>query len=339
MKKNAFIKHDEIDLTELTRTIWNEKIKIILIICISILVGVCFNFLRPDLYQSSVIIKPSKNSQFTKFKQITDFININQSKFENPKFQNVSSEYKYFEYKYLEITNDSILESFIEELNDTEELIIVLNNIEKKKNQISDSLSDDQKQKIFYYAKSFSVNKVEKKSDYFLKFEWDNKKESIEIIDETIKLALINFRNSFFQELKDHLEGQKIVFLNLDLNRIDFLKEQSLIARKLGILEGKIEDIDQSQQGYYTRGFVVIDKEISIIQSREYQDFNNNLENINLLKELELNWINYNLFLIKIDSIKNLQKTLIISILIGLVVGLFYIFISNALKPQKRQKK
>ena len=334
MKKNAFIKHDEIDLTELTRTIWNEKIKIILIICISILVGVCFNFLRPDLYQSSVIIKPSKNSQFTKFRQITDFINIKQSKFESRKFQNVSSEYK-----YLEITNDSILESFIEELNDTEELIIVLNNIEKKKNQISDSLSDDQKQKIFYYAKSFSVNKVEKKSDYFLKFEWDNKKESIEIIDETIKLALINFRNSFFQELKDHLEGQKIVFLNLDLNRIDFLKEQSLIARKLGILEGKIEDIDQSQQGYYTRGFVVIDKEISIIQSREYQDFNNNLENINLLTELELSWINYNLFLIKIDSIKNLQKTLIISILIGLVVGLFYIFISNALKPQKRQKK
>ena len=298
------------------------------------MVGVCFNFLRPDLYQSSVIIKPSKNSQFTKFRQITDFINIKQSKFESRKFQNVSSKYK-----YLEITNDSILESFIEELNDTEELIIVLNNIEKKKNQISDSLSDDQKQKIFYYAKSFSVNKVEKKSDYFLKFEWDNKKESIEIIDETIKLALINFRNSFFQELKDNLERQKIVFLNLDLNRIDFLKEQSLIARKLGILEGKIEDIDQSQQGYYTRGFVVIDKEISIIQSREYQDFNNNLENINLLTELELSWINYNSFLIKIDSIKNLQKTLIISILIGLVVGLFYIFISNALKPQKRQKK
>lgn len=128
MKKNAFIKHDEIDLTELTRTIWNEKIKIILIICISILVGVCFNFLRPDLYQSSVIIKPSKNSQFTKFRQITDFINIKQSKFESRKFQNVSSKYK-----YLEITNDSILESFIEELNDTEELIIVLNNIEKKK--------------------------------------------------------------------------------------------------------------------------------------------------------------------------------------------------------------
>lgn len=122
----------------------------------------------------------------------------------------------------------------------------------------------------------------------------------------------------------------------MDLNRIDFLKEQSLIARKLGILEGKIEDIDQSQQGYYTRGFAAIDQEISIIQSHEYQDFNNNLENINLLTELE---INYNLFLIKIDSIKNLQKTLIISILIGLVVGLFYIFISNALKPQKRQKK
>ena len=125
----------------------------------------------------------------------------------------------------------------------------------------------------------------------------------------------------------------------MDLNRIDFLKEQSLIARKLGILEGKIEDIDQSQQGYYTRGFAAIDQEISIIQSRKYQDFNNNLENINLLTELELSWINYNSFLIKIDSIKNLQKTLVISILIGLVVGLFYIFISNALKPQKRQKK
>ena len=51
-------------------TVWDGKIKIALIIGISVLVGVYYNHSTNELYDNSVIIKPSKNSQFTKFQKI-----------------------------------------------------------------------------------------------------------------------------------------------------------------------------------------------------------------------------------------------------------------------------
>ncbi len=193
----------------------------------------------------------------------------------------------------------------------------------------------NQKQKLLEYVQSFEVSKIKKKPDYLLEFKWDNNKESLEIIDETIKLTLINFETSYFNELEDLLEVKKMVLLNSDTNKIEFLKEQSLIAKKLGISENQIENINQSQEGYYLRGFEAIDKEISLIGSRKYKDFDDAKKDINFLKEQNFNWINYNSFLIETNSIKNEKKILIISLLIGLIVGIFYTLISNLIKTQK----
>ena len=218
---------------------------------------------------------------------------------------------------------------------DYEELMMVIKNVEKKKINTSESLMTNQKQKLLEYVQSFEVSKIKKKPDYLLEFKWDNNKESLEIIDETIKLTLINFETSYFNELEDLLEVKKMVLLNSDTNKIEFLKEQSLIAKKLGISENQIENINQSQEGYYLRGFDAIDKEISLIGSRKYKDFDDAKKDINFLKEQNFNWINYNSFLIETNSIKNEKKILIISLLIGLIVGIFYTLISNLIKTQK----
>jgi LPS O-antigen subunit length determinant protein (WzzB/FepE family) len=316
MKKNSFNNDDEIDIFQVVKTIWDGKIKIALIIGISILVGVYYNHLTKETYDNLVIIKPSKNSQFTKFQKITTFLNESTD-------------------NYLKITNITILTRFIEELMDYEELMIVLKNLEKNNDNISELSSTDQQQKIFDYAKSFKVNKMENKPDYVLQFKWDNYKESIEIIDNILKLTLINFENSFFKELDDLLEVKKTVLLNRDSNRIDYLKEQSSIAKKLGIKDNQFVNDDQSKEGYFLRGFEAIDKEISLIQSREYKDFADVKKDINLLKDLDLDWVNYNSFLIETKSNKDPIKALIFSILIGLLVGVFYTLISNVLKSQE----
>lgn len=339
MKKNSFINHDEIDIFQVVKTIWDGKIKIALIIGISVLVGVYYNHSTNELYDNSVIIKPSKNSQFTKFQKITTFLNVYEAKLTRPignkNILHLSNDTD----NYLKITNKTILTRFIEELMDYEELMIVLKNLEKNKDNISELSSTERQQKIFDYAKSFKVNKMEKKADYFIQFKWDNYKESIEIIDKTLNLTLMNFENSFFKELDDLIEVKKNVLLNRDSNRIDYLKEQSSIAKKLGIIDNQFENDDQSKEGYYLRGFEAIDKEISLIQSREYKDFADVKKDINLLKDVDLNWVNYNSFLIETKSNKDPKKTLIFSILIGLVVGVFYTLISNVLKSQEVAKK
>ena len=150
---------------------------------------------------------------------------------------------------------------------------------------------------------------------------------------------MINFENSFFKDLEDRLEVKKKLFLMRDMNRVDYLKEQNLIARELEISDNQLENIDQANEGYYLRGFEAIEKEISLIQSRKYKDFNDIKKELNFLKQGDFNWINYNSFLIETESNKNLQKTLIIFILIGFLAGVFYIFISNLLESQKVTKK
>ena len=335
MKKNSFNNDDEIDIFQVVKTIWDGKIKIALIIGISILVGVYYNHLTKETYDNLVIIKPSKNSQFTKFQKITTFLNVYDAKltrlFGNKNILHLSNDTD----NYLKITNITILTRFIEELMDYEELMIVLKNLEKNNDNISKLSSTDQQQKIFDYAKSFKVNKMENKPDYVLQFKWDNYKESIEIIDNILKLTLINFENSFSKELDDLLEVKKAVLLNRDSNMINYLKEQSSIAKKLGIMDNQFVNDDQSKEGYFLRGFEAIDKEISLIQSREYKDFADAKKDINLLKDLDLDWVNYNSFLIETKSDKDPIKALIFSILIGLLVGVFYTLISNVLKSQE----
>ena len=337
MKKNSLSNHDEIDMLQVVKTIWDGKLKIALIIIISILAGFFYNNLTPQLYNNSVVIKPSKNSQFTKFQQISSFLDIYEAKLKPISNINIFNQSN--AQNHLRISNEYVLDKFVEELLDYKELIFVLNDIEKNKDDISGLSTTNQTQKIFDYAKSLKVNKIKTKPDYLLSFQWDNDKESIEIIDKTIKLTMINFENSFFKDLEDRLEVKKKLFLMRDMNRVDYLKEQNLIARELEISDNQLENIDQANEGYYLRGFEAIEKEISLIQSRKYKDFNDIKKELNFLKQGDFNWINYNSFLIETESNKNLQKTLIIFILIGFLAGVFYIFISNLLESQKVTKK
>lgn len=339
MKKTSIVNHNEIDIFELIKVIWDGKLKIFIILAISILIGGFYNFLTPEVYKNSLIIKPSKNSQFAKFQKITSFLNLYDAKITKPIGNKNILEFRSSTDNHLKITSETILKSFIEELMDFEELMTVLKNIEKKNNNIVNLSNPNQNQKIIDYIKSFRVNKMEKKPDYVLEFIWDNDKESKKIIDNTIQLTLINFEKSFFKELEVLLDVKKMFLVNRDTNRIDFLKEQSLIASTIKNLEKQNININQSQETYYLRGSEAIDKEINIIKNREYKDFDDIKKDINFLKNENLNWINYNSFLIETNSIKNPKRIFIISILIGLIAGIFYTLISNLLNSQNTTKK
>ena len=155
--------------------------------------------------------------------------------------------------------------------------------------------------------------------------------------------------------------------------RLAFLKEQAQIARKLEIsknlnlnssetrnliLENNVFEVLEKEVPYYMRGYQMIEKEIELISSREdirpFVDGLEKLEEIrrnllsnkqekrieNLLRSIaETNTSNFAAEIMFLGTTyksnqRPLSKTLIISILLGLIVGFFYVLIENSLRKR-----
>ena len=74
MKKNYNKNLDEIDLIELLKTIYKQKLIILLILFISILIGVIYGAQKPLSIKSSLDIKNSKDTEFTNFLPIYNLV-------------------------------------------------------------------------------------------------------------------------------------------------------------------------------------------------------------------------------------------------------------------------
>jgi len=337
MKKISKNYNDEINLIELVMILWSERIKIILITVISFLIFFGFNYFnqpKNNLFEFSLNIKPNKDTEFIKLRNVHEFLKRDSKK-------NLNLEY---------------FNQFLEELMDYEELVFILNINESFKKEISNLSIKDQTKKLFIFAeKNLEIIKLDVKNEYVLKFLWHNKEEGENILDQLLNLTITNLEKSIYQELEQLIELKKNKILQYDKHMINMLKEQSLIARELEIEEKLVEvnspfilptydnTVDSESKKfldpnihintYYLRGYKAIDKEINIIKNRKYENLSLILKDLNLIKSLDIKWIDYNIFLLK-KSLQNNSKDFewIFSILIGFVLGIIYIIFSNALK-------
>jgi len=90
---------------------------------------------------------------------------------------------------------------------------------------------------------------------------------------------------------------------------------------------------------YYLRGYKAIDKEIELVQKRDYQNLKLLEQELNKFKNSEISFVNYNIYLIETKSVKNTKLILIISILLGLIAGVLYVLISNLFLSLSFKKK
>ena len=132
--------------------------------------------------------------------------------------------------------------------------------------------------------------------------------------------------------------------------RIDFLKEQSQIARELNIADNQVAPLNLAQPNislnintahyaYYLRGYKAIDKEIDNIQKRDHKALTFIKEEIRNLKNQDINWVEFNLFSMGIESAKNQKKILLLAIGSGLIIVLFYVFISYSVQSSNIARK
>ena len=318
MKKNSPLYDDEIDLIALFKIIWDGKIKILLITLISFFAGLGYNSQIPINYLNSLTINPSNDIELIKIANIQKLVQSNQS-------------------------NQSSLVRFMNELEDYDEFLLIVQNTKKI-----------QEIELFKYAKLLEIVKPKKNEEnYTIDFKWHDPDEAKKILQETLNLTSKNLKRSIALELSQLLEFEKKLLINEDVERLDYLKEQSAIAKELNIIDNQINDANLSQSSvslnintadtadiaYYLRGYKAIDKEIELIQNRDHQSLKLVEQEINDFKDKEIEFVKYNVYLMDHNSLKNTKLILMISILLGLIVGMFYVLISNAFKPKKISKK
>lgn len=338
----------EIDLVKLFKTIWRQKIVIVLIIFISLVMGLYHNHNNPIVltYEVSVKIRESKSEEYIKFLFLNKILDEQDFSSINEKFDNDTKE------TLTKINPKIILDKFINEILDYEEIKYVLENDYSAKDSIS-QLSKNSKHKVLHsYAKSLRVTKDKEFDHIILRFNWHNRDEIVQIFIDTINLSLLNLENSVYKQLEDILGIKKTITKIREAKKLEFLSEQSQIAKELGIADStlgmgdnKKENSNTSGQAsllnivttenmaYYFRGYKAIDKEISLIKNREHRELKLIQDEINSIKKDNTNWVDFNALDSEIKTISNdnRKNVLVLSLIIGLIISLLYVFIYSSI--------
>tara|TARA_B100001057_G_scaffold54706_1_gene48617 strand:+ start:28 stop:1056 length:1029 start_codon:yes stop_codon:yes gene_type:complete len=341
MKKNSPLYDDEIDLIALFKIIWDSKIKILFVTLISFLLGFGYNSQIPENYLNSLAIKPYKNTEFLKLDNIQKLLKSNQSNQTNQSNQSGQS-------------NQSYLARFINELADYEEFLLIIKNTKKVQENISKLKIEDQEIKLFKYAKLLEIDVPKKnENNYTINFKWHDPEEAMKILKDTLDLTSNNLKIAIHNQSEAILEFEKKLVLQNDRVRLDYLNEQSSIAKELNISDNQVDGAnlyqsnlslninsnDITDTAYYLRGYRAIDKEIELIQNRDYKFLKLIEKEIIEFKNSNTKLVDYNVYLIETKSLKKMKLILMISIILGLIIGVFYALISNAFKSQTASNK
>jgi LPS O-antigen subunit length determinant protein (WzzB/FepE family) len=320
-KNSSQYSNDDTDIIVFVKLIWKRKLLIFLITIISLLIGYGYNSQLPNIYLHSLAIKLSDDNNFLKFSAISSMYDSKEMKEKN-NFSNV------------------VLNRFIQELGDYEEFILALKETKKINKTIIKLPPEKQEKELIKYVNFFKIIKSNKNvPHYIINLEWDNTDEARDILRNTINLTLNNLEKKIYKELVQSFEIKKKIRFNKDLQRLNYLSEQSLIAKELDISDKGLNLYDPHNSETYFRGYKAIDKEIEIIKNRNYPYLDFIEQEINSLINEKIDWIVFNINLINIKSLKNTKFNLLTSILLGLIFGVLCALISNALNNNRYLKK
>tara|TARA_Y100000816_G_C26108192_1_gene589866 strand:- start:3642 stop:4808 length:1167 start_codon:yes stop_codon:yes gene_type:complete len=289
---------NEIDLFEIIKLLWREKLKIILIIFLAFLVGIYLNSRESESFKISVPLQSAKSSNFINLISLNDILSEND--------------------RSLLINSENFFKLFERELNDLDSVVDILRTNEFVQRRISDLDEKSVNQALTRYARSFKLSKTPKAEMVLgdqiqrkFSFVWPNTDEGVKITEEVIiqslenvKLAVINNVTQLAQSIDFKIE-RRLNELDVELSlikkneldkikkRIVYLTEQAEIAKTLGIetnsLNASALSQSESNSGmgngssekfnnnfdtapFYLRGYTAIYKEIELLKSRSEED-------------------------------------------------------------------
>ncbi len=357
---------DEIDLFELFQTLWMGKWKIICTMFFTALIGIYFSYDTPTYFEVSTPIQNGKQSVFLKYTPVNELMEENGMLFD--KEDNPDG--------YI-IHSDSIFEDFINEFNDYEEMAEAIISSKWVQELIKDLNEIDKQRALIEYSKSFEI-RITAKNEGVLFFVWHDDLEGVRILNDAIQKTLINIRDASKENVDnlataiDIRNNQELETLRNEINllqqkligrekkQIQYLIEQSAIAKELGIETNELESKGSSRGYDYLRGYEAIDKEIKMIKNRTDEERLLNTDGyietkekiLSLEKDLSSNqlrrasemiaadnpdnWVEFDLAIAdKISSQNKMMQYVTLSLFLGGIIGSMYVLISNAIRKRK----
>ena len=389
MKKNYQIDNNEINLIELIYTFWEGKWKIVAAVVISLTALISYQLTQTNNFTAITEIKPigiKKTNEHLVFNNLLAYANTNTRNRDEGKFSIITSANLLS--LYIDILNDrSVFEDAIHKFNllnasqynndqEYNEAVIRLASSIK----ILSPLTDINKKKegrleISYYTINFNYHDAEKWKSVLVHVD--------ELANKLVKKTLVEGYNDILSSLKSERKYKlediltKINNYIIDYerevsDRMLYLKEQSAIAKELGIAKNTIEVQTFGNQNallsniktdapFYLRGYEAINKEIELIQSRkdkkaftiglfELEKRKRAIEQDQTIKRISLalqsdlltdkkfSAASVNGITTKFEY-KNYKQMFVLVIIIGLIVGAFYVVISNEIQSHRVKRK
>ena len=380
------INSDEIDLVEVIINIWNNRLKIAAITFVFIVLSTALYFVfKPPFTAKTEIIPITifENNLYSSYNSLT-----------KPQDQEGKDDKKIN--RFDQVNRGYLLNFFLEELKTKEiiqEAIVNYQILDRKKFNNEDKYLQAVKKKALKVNLLRPVNvdgskRSETRLNWVIEFVVDDKdkwEKALSFIEIKINNKIQNYLKLNFDRTLDNLKllnQFELEDLNLKINnvkkdydtetsnRLAFLREQALIARKLNIENNTLEVENfstpsgvisnlQSAKPYYMRGYLMIEKEIELIENRANKDaFTKDLLELEKRKRALLENRNLKRFEIlfnntpivtnnnfkaaniiyqdtKYKASFNLIKTILISGIFGIIFGIFYVHISNAIQQRK----
>jgi LPS O-antigen subunit length determinant protein (WzzB/FepE family) len=380
MVKNSQINNEEIDLFKLILTVWKGKWKIAVAVIISIIATISYQSKQTKNFTATTDIKPINYFSFKKDYTLnvttanyTDTLNDEVPKFKISTLLN----------SYVEILNEKKI--FEVAMSESNFLDASQYSDEQEYNEAIIKLASSVKILTPLISKE-GVGNVET-SYHTIKFIHNDEKKWKNVLIHVDKLAnqfvkktlLDKYNKSYLslQEERKYALEDVMVKINNDLidydrktfDHLTYLREQSEIAKKLGIAKSTVEvqtfgnqnaylSNIQTDSPFYLRGYEAIDKEIELTESRDNKKaFINGLFELEKKKRaieqdktIERSKLITNSALLSGDKdfsaasinvittkfhYANNKKILGLAILIGLMVGVIFVIISDVFQHHR----
>lgn len=364
---------DEINLAELFKTLWDGKWKILLTALLFMLSTFIFIKISKQPFEATTSIKPLNSTDMREYQSSNDF-------------------------GFFEVDSNLLLRLFIEKITDKKILKeVVQSNQLIDKNEYKDAelyekaVNDFiQSIKIIEPSNINGKTKGEIQKYWTINAEYWDEDKWRNLLEDTYKNINLDIKNEiqlrFDKKIEIVKKSNEFKIRDLDMEiknklndydrivkeRVAFLNEQGVIARKLGITKNTIETQSFSSQNafitniksdfpFYLRGYEAIEQEIELIQNRkdktEFIAGLMELENkkrdilqdltieraINLFKTTPIQSSSFNA--VKTFSYETNFKfkykvplMLFISLIIGVIFGIFYVLIANSIRKNELEK-
>ena len=186
------------------------------------------------------------------------------------------------------------------------------------------------KKTIEAHAKNFEINfdrellEAGKKNNFILK--WYNVDEGINILKESMILALINVKLDIIKDISKldkyiiQKNKRELVGLHIELNLV-----QQALNNEISIIKSK--DSSEEKQLLLKDYVEIKERILSIERDLSVSQLSSSLKVIENLNSD--NWIEFNLSLAELKSQTNYMFNIILFVILGLVIGIIFIIISN----------